>query len=132
MAYYPVFGPWGMIVGKVQASGVTVSETMAKALGIPYFVGQATGLTAARYHPSSEKLFVKLIADRKTHRLIGAEMVGGEGAKERADFLAFAMRKGATLDELATMENVYSPSIGALNEPIALAARNGLDLLSKK
>ncbi|HEX2987859.1 MAG TPA: FAD-dependent oxidoreductase, partial [Chloroflexota bacterium] len=84
LAYYPVFGPWGMIVGNVQASGVTICETMAKALGLPYFIGQATGLTAARYHPASEKLFVKLIADTKTHRLIGAEMVGGEGAKERA------------------------------------------------
>lgn len=132
LAYYPVFGPWGMIAGKVQASGVTICETMAKALGLPYTIGQATGITAARYHPASEKLFVKLIADPHTHRLIGAEMVGGEGAKERADFLAFAMRKGATLDELATMENVYSPSIGALNEPIALAARNGLDVLSKR
>jgi NADH oxidase (H2O2-forming) len=132
LAYYPVYGPWGMIAGKVQASGVTISETMAKALGLPYIVGQANGITAARYHPASEKLFVKIMAEPKSHRVIGVEMVGGEGAKERADFMAFAMRKGATLDELATMENVYSPAIGALNEPIALAARNGLDVASKR
>jgi NADH oxidase (H2O2-forming) len=37
-----------------------------------------------------------------------------------------AARKGVTLEELAWMENVYSPAIGALNEPIALAAQNGL------
>ena len=36
-----------------------------------------------------------------------------------------------TLQDLATMENVYSPAIGALNEPIALAAQNGLDGLRK-
>ena len=42
------------------------------------------------------------------------------------DFLAMAARKGVTLEELAWMENVYSPAIGALNEPIALAAQNGL------
>ncbi len=132
MAYYPIFGPFGMIAGKTQVSGVPISETMAKALGMPYVIGQAMGLTAARYHPASEKMFVKLMADPKSHKVIGVEMVGGEGAKERADFMAFAMRKGATLEELATMENVYSPSIGALNEPIALAARNGLDALSKR
>ena len=55
-----------------------------------------------------------------------AQLVGGEGIKERCDFLAMAAMKGVTLEELAWMENVYSPAIGALNEPIALAAQNGL------
>jgi NADH oxidase (H2O2-forming) len=50
-------------------------------------------------------------------------MVGREGIKERADFLAMAVRTGITIHDLATMENVYSPPIGALNEPIALAAQ---------
>jgi NADH oxidase (H2O2-forming) len=50
-------------------------------------------------------------------------MVGGEGIKERADFLGIVARTGVTVDTLATMENVYSPAIGALNEPIAMAAQ---------
>ncbi len=53
-------------------------------------------------------------------------MVGGEGIKERADFLGVAVRTGVTLEDLATMENVYSPPIGALNEPISVAAQNAL------
>ena len=59
-------------------------------------------------------------------------MVGGEGIKERADFLAMAVRKGITLRDLATMENVYSPPIGALNEPIALAAQDALARLGSE
>jgi NADH oxidase (H2O2-forming) len=58
-------------------------------------------------------------------------MVGGEGIKERADFLAMAVKFGFTLHDLARMENVYSPAIGALNEPIVVAAQNGLDGLRK-
>jgi len=54
-------------------------------------------------------------------------MVGGEGIKKRADFLAVAIKFGLTLHYLAAMENVYSPAIGALNEPIVVAAQNGLD-----
>jgi NADH oxidase (H2O2-forming) len=73
-----------------------------------------------------KKITVKLLAEPKTLRLIGAQMVGGEGIKERADFLAMAVKVGITLEDLAWMENVYSPPIGALNEPIALAAQNGL------
>ena len=70
-----------------------------------------------------EKVRVKLLAEPGPLRLIGAQMVGREGIKERADFLAMAVRKGITIHDLATMENVYSPPIGALNEPIALAAQ---------
>ena len=66
---------------------------------------------------------VKLLAEPGSLRLIGAQMVGREGIKERADFLAMAVRTGITIGDLATMENVYSPPIGALNEPIALAAQ---------
>jgi NADH oxidase (H2O2-forming) len=73
-----------------------------------------------------KKIRVKLLADPKNHALIGAQMVGGEGIKERADFLAMAAKKGITLTDLAWMENVYSPPIGALNEPIAVAAQNAL------
>jgi NADH oxidase (H2O2-forming) len=43
-----------------------------------------------------------------------------------------AIKFGFTLGDLATMENVYSPAIGALNEPIALAAQNGLDAAKKR
>jgi len=70
---------------------------------------------------------VKLLAEPRTLRLLGAQMVGGEGIKERADFLAMAVKFGFTLHDLARMENVYSPAIGALNEPIVVAAQNGLD-----
>jgi NADH oxidase (H2O2-forming) len=66
------------------------------------------------------------LAEPGSHRVIGAQFTGGEGVKERADFLAFAIRKGSTLEELGTMENVYSPPIGALGEPIAAAANNAL------
>ena len=127
-AYRPVYVPWGL-GAKVQIGGVLVSETLAKAMGMPYVVGKATGITAARYHPSHELMHVKLLVDPESHRVIGGQFTGGEGVKERADFLAFAIRKGSTVEEIATMENVYSPPIGALGEPMAAAAANALSKL---
>ncbi|HME66400.1 MAG TPA: FAD-dependent oxidoreductase, partial [Streptosporangiaceae bacterium] len=122
--YQPVSVPWGMVAGDWMIGGVSFSETLATALGIPHVVGVAEGISRARYYPGVEKVRVKLLADPKTLNLIGAQMVGREGIKERADFLAMAVRTGITVRELATMENVYSPPIGALNEPIAVAAQN--------
>jgi NADH oxidase (H2O2-forming) len=128
-AYQPVYVPWGLVAGKWMLGGVSFSETLATALGIPFVMGVAEGISRARYYPDVKPLKVKLLAEPGSLRLIGAQMVGGEGIKERADFLAMAVRTGITLRDLATMENVYSPAIGALNEPIALAAQNALSRL---
>jgi NADH oxidase (H2O2-forming) len=124
--YQPVYVPWGMVAGKWMIGGVSFGETLASALGIPYVVGKAQGISRARYYPDMKKIIVKLLAEPNSLRLIGAQMVGGEGIKERADFLAMAVKVGITIPDLAFMENVYSPPIGALNEPIALAAQNAL------
>jgi NADH oxidase (H2O2-forming) len=130
-AYQPVYVPWGMVAGTWMIGGVSFGETTARALGIPYALGVAEGISRARYYPDLKKIRVKLLADPDSLALIGAQMVGGEGIKERADFLGMCVRKGVTMADLATMENVYSPPIGALNEPIALAAQQGMAELAK-
>jgi NADH oxidase (H2O2-forming) len=128
-AYRAVYVPWGTPAGKWIIGGASFGETTATALGIPYVLGMAQGISRARYYPGVKPVLVKLLAEPEGLQLIGAQMVGGEGIKERADFLAMAVKFGFTFRDLATMENVYSPAIGALNEPIVLAAQNGLDRL---
>lgn len=127
--YRPVYVPWGMLAGEWMLGGVSFGETTASALGLDFVTGTANGITRARYYPGVKPITVKLLADPKSRRLIGAQMIGGEGIKERADFLSMMTRTGITVDEIATMENVYSPAIGALNEPIAVAAQNLLTKL---
>jgi NADH oxidase (H2O2-forming) len=129
--YQAVYVPWGMVAGKWMIGGTSFGETLAKALGMPFVMGVADGISRARYYPGVKKVRVKLLAEPAGHKLIGAQMVGGEGIKERADFLGVAVRTGVTLEDLATMENVYSPPIGALNEPISVAAQNALASLRR-
>ena len=124
--YDPVNIPWGMVGGQIQIGGASLGEHLAQSLGIPYVVGAANGISRARYFPGVQQVRVKLLAEPGTGKLIGGQFVGGEGIKERADFLAFALKRGATLEDLAWMENVYSPPIGALYEPLSVAAQNGM------
>jgi NADH oxidase (H2O2-forming) len=124
--YNPVYIPWGMVGGQVQVGGASFGEHLARSLGIDFVLGEANGISRARYYPGVQQVKVKLLAEPGTGRLIGGQLVGGEGVKERADFLAFALKKGATLEDIAWMENVYSPPIGALYEPLSVAALNGL------
>jgi NADH oxidase (H2O2-forming) len=124
--YDAVYVPWGMVGGHVQIGGASFGEHLATSMGIPFVVGRANGISRARYYPGVQQVVVKLLAEPGTGRLIGAQMVGGEGVKERADFLAFALKRGATVEDLAFMENVYSPPIGALYEPMSVAALNAM------
>lgn len=126
LAYDPVWVPWGMVAGDYTIGGFSMGENLAKTIGIPYVLAKGVGITKARYYPGAEKTFVKLLAEPGTLRLIGGVIHGGEGVKERCDFLAFAAKRGATLYDLAYMENIYSPPIGALFEPIQIAAQNAL------
>jgi NADH oxidase (H2O2-forming) len=124
--YQPVYVPWATPAGKWIIGGASFGETTATALGVKYHLGVAQGISRARYFPGVKPVKVKLLAEPGSLKLIGAQLVGGEGIKERADFLATAIKFGLTMRDLAVMENVYSPAIGALNEPIALAAQNGV------
>ena len=129
--YQPVYVPWGTPAGKWVIGGASFGETLATSLGLPYVLGKAEGISRARYYPGTKKIQIKLLAEPDRLRLLGAQMIGQEGIKERADFLATAVKFGLTLPDLAAMENVYSPAIGALNEPIVLAAQNGVDNASQ-
>lgn len=129
LVYDPVWVPWGMVAGDYTIGGFSVGETLAGAMGIPYVVAKGVGVSRARYYPGATRTHVKLLAEPGTLKLIGGQIHGGEGVKERADFLAFAAKRGATLEDIAWMENIYSPPIGALFEPMAIAAQNGLAAL---
>jgi len=125
-AYDPVWVPWGLVGGDYTIGGFSFGETLATAVGVPYVVARGVGVSRARYFPGAERTHVKLLAEPDTLRLIGAQLHGGDGVKERCDFLAFVAKRGATLEDIAWMENIYSPPIGALFEPMAIAAQNGL------
>jgi NADH oxidase (H2O2-forming) len=129
LVYDPVWVPWGMVAGDYVIGGFSIGETLATAMGVPYIVAKGVGVSRARYYPGATRTHVKLLAEPGTLKIIGAQIHGGEGVKERSDFLAFAAKRGATLEDLAWMENIYSPPIGALFEPIAIAAQNGLAAL---
>src|SRR5258708_4927286 len=60
--YQPVSVAWGIVAGEWMIGGVSFSETLATALGIPHVVGVAAGISPARYYPGGTKLRVKLPA----------------------------------------------------------------------
>jgi NADPH-dependent 2,4-dienoyl-CoA reductase/sulfur reductase-like enzyme/rhodanese-related sulfurtransferase len=63
----------------------------------------------AHYYPGAKPLLLKLIADCKTHRILGGEILGEAGVDKRADALAVAIFSGATCEDLPQLDLAYSP-----------------------
>jgi NADH oxidase (H2O2-forming) len=87
--------------------------------------GKAVGLTKARYYPGGKKLMVKLIADRESHRLIGAQIVAGEEVTGRINWLTAAIMKDVTVEEfVSSFENAYCPPSSMVKDVVNAAAED--------
>jgi NADH oxidase (H2O2-forming) len=103
--------------------GVTgLTEFFAKRAGLETVTGAITSKTRPPYYPGGLSLKVKLVVERESERLIGAQIIGGEEVTQRINALSFAMQKQMTIRELAKADTAYAPPLNETWEPIVLAA----------
>lgn len=76
----------------------------------------------ARYL-GGEDILVKLIADRSSSRLLGAQMVGPEGVAKRIDVLATALHARLTAEQIYQLDLSYAPPFSSVWDPVLIAAR---------
>lgn len=76
----------------------------------------------AGYFPGAERLALKLVYDRKTGKLLGAQCFGGDGADKRIDTAATALASGMTVEAMAELDLAYAPPFSSANDPINFAA----------
>lgn len=81
------------------------------------------GTTASGYMPEAAPLTLWVMADRPTRRLLGVQVVGGEGAGKRVDTAAAVLWAGGTVDDLAWMDLAYAPPFATAWEVLQIAAR---------
>jgi NADH oxidase (H2O2-forming) len=120
-----VLSAWVSQIGDIQVGGTGLSRGLAEYYGLNVAEGRATGLTRARYYPGGTNLSVKLIADRDTRRLLGAQIVAGEEVTGRVNWLTAAILKGATADEFVNaFENAYCPPTSMVKDVVNAAAED--------
>jgi NADH oxidase (H2O2-forming) len=107
--------------------GVTgLTEFFAKRAGLETVTGAITSKTRPPYYPGGLSIKVKLVVERETERLIGAQIIGGEEVTQRINALSFAMQKQMTIRELAKADTAYAPPLNETWEPMVLAAEIAL------
>ncbi len=100
----------------VAATGI--NERSAQAAGIDYDKTYIYSGSHASYYPDARNMSVKALWDRKTLKMIGAQIVGFDGVDKRMDVLASAIRFGAKITDLAGLELCYAPPFGSAKDPV--------------
>ena len=98
-----------------------LNESRAKATGINYDKTYTYSASHASYYPGAQNMSVKILWDKKTLKLIGAQIVGFDGVDKRMDVLAAAIRFGAKVTDLTELELCYAPPFGSAKDPVNMA-----------
>ena len=82
--------------------------------------------TVAGYLPHATDMTVRLVAERGTGRLLGAQIIGGPGSAKRIDTVATAITAGMSVADVMDLDLAYAPPFSSVWDPIAVTAREAL------
>jgi NADPH-dependent 2,4-dienoyl-CoA reductase/sulfur reductase-like enzyme/rhodanese-related sulfurtransferase len=128
--YHGALGSSVVKVFDATAASTGLSESAARAAGLEVGAAFVVRDHHAGYYPGARDLFLKLVYERKTGRLLGGQAFGEEGAEKRMDALAASLQGRLTLEDLAELDLTYAPPYSSANDPLNVAAFVGLNDLT--
>ncbi|MET8264215.1 FAD-dependent oxidoreductase [Micromonospora arida] len=131
--YATFAGVIGTAVTKVcdlEVGRTGLREREAAAAGFEFVSVIAESTNRAGYYPGARPMTVKLIAERPSGRLLGAQIVGWSEAAKRIDTLAVALWNGMTVDDMTALDLGYAPPYAPVWDPVLIAARKAVDALA--
>jgi NADPH-dependent 2,4-dienoyl-CoA reductase/sulfur reductase-like enzyme len=106
----------------LEVAQVGISSFEASDAGFGFVKVQVTADSKVNYFPGNARIDLVAIADKKTRRLLGANVIGGTGAVLRADILGVAIQQKMTIADLSQLDLIYSPPFSPLWDPVLLLA----------
>jgi NADPH-dependent 2,4-dienoyl-CoA reductase/sulfur reductase-like enzyme len=119
-------GVLGTAVSKVcdvEVARTGLSEAELGTLGLEWEQTAVDSTTRAGYFPGAAPIRTKVLAERRSGRLLGAQIVGKEGAAKRIDVFATAIWNGMAVDEMVNMDLSYAPPFSPVWDPVLIAVR---------
>ena len=103
------------------AAATGVNETNAKKAGLDADKVILSPMSHAGYYPGGKVMTIKVVFEKETDRLLGAQIVGYEGVDKRIDVLATAIRAGMKATELKNLDLAYAPPYSSAKDPVNMA-----------
>ncbi|MER5888220.1 FAD-dependent oxidoreductase [Streptomyces sp. NPDC001941] len=98
-------------------------ERDAREAGLRYVTATVESTGRAGYYPGAAAMTVKMLAERRTGRLLGVQIVGRDGAAKRVDVAAVALTAGMTVERMTALDLGYAPPFSPVWDPVLVAAR---------
>jgi NADPH-dependent 2,4-dienoyl-CoA reductase/sulfur reductase-like enzyme len=114
-------------VCSLEVARTGLGEAEAERAGLRYVSTSTESTTRAGYFPGARPITIKMIAEKRSGRLLGAQIVGEEGAAKRIDVLATAIWTGMTVEEVSGLDLSYAPPFAPVWDPVLIAARKSWD-----
>jgi NADH oxidase (H2O2-forming) len=119
-------GSWITRLFETEIGGTGLTDFFAARAGIETVTGTIVSKTRADYYPGALPIRIKIIAEKESAKIIGAQIIGEEEVTQRINALSFAIQNEMTLQELAKAETCYAPPVNETWEPMTLAAEMAL------
>lgn len=103
------------------AASTGVNETNAKKAGLDADKLFLSPMNHAGYYPGGEMMTMKIVFEKETWRLLGAQIVGGAGVDKRIDVLATAIQNRMDVRDLQTLQLAYAPPYGSAKDAVNMA-----------
>jgi NADPH-dependent 2,4-dienoyl-CoA reductase/sulfur reductase-like enzyme len=119
-------GVLGTAVSKVcdvEVARTGLSEAELEPLGLQWEQAVVESTTRASYFPGAEPMRIKVLAERRSGRLLGAQIVGREGSAKRIDVFATALWNQMTVAGMVNMDLSYAPPFSPVWDPVLIATR---------
>ncbi len=107
-------------IGRLEVAATGYTADRAKSLGYEVVSGKAKGLDRPHWYPGAEEVSVKVIADKKDGRILGAQ-VAGANAGQRVNTFSALITAGATVERAEMLELSYSPPVSDVYDPVVTA-----------
>lgn len=98
-----------------------INEANAQKAGIDADAVILSPMSHAGYYPGGKLMTMKVVYEKGTYRLLGAQIVGYDGVDKRIDVLATAIRTGLKATELKDLELAYAPPYSSAKDPVNMA-----------
>lgn len=98
-----------------------INERSAKAAGLDADTVILSPMSHAGYYPGGKVMTMKVVFEKGTYRLLGAQIVGYEGVDKRIDVLATAIRAGMKATDLKDIDLAYAPPYSSAKDPVNMA-----------
>ncbi|MGI5888653.1 MAG: FAD-dependent oxidoreductase [Oscillospiraceae bacterium] len=103
------------------ASATGLTEKAADAAGLDWDSVVLSPSSHAGYYPGASTMVIKVLFEKKTLRILGAQIIGSEGVDKRIDVIAAAMQAGISADRLQDLELAYAPPYSSAKDPVNMA-----------